>query len=54
MKTIKVYSRLANEEKETILRYDSIDKIWIMDSTVTKHFNKAIRQGWTPYYSICL
>lgn len=48
MKTIKVYSRLANEEKETILRYDSIDKIWIMDSTVTKHFNKAIRQGWTP------
>lgn len=46
METIKVTSRLTNEEKETTLAYDNVDKIWIMDSTVSKHFNKAIKQGW--------
>ena len=48
MKTIKVTSRLTNEEKETILTYDNIDKVWRMESTITKHFNKALRQEWIP------
>ena len=48
MKTIKVTGRLTTEEKETILHYDYVDKVWTMDSSVTKHFNKAIKQGWTP------
>lgn len=48
METIKVTTRLSAEEKETILNYDNVDKMWIMDSTVPKHFNRALKQGWTP------
>ena len=48
MKIIKLRTRLTSEEKETILNYDFIDKMWIMDSTVQKHFNKALSQGRTP------
>lgn len=48
MEIIKVNTKLTNEEKETILTYDNINKVWRMDSTVAKHFNKALRQEWTP------
>ena len=48
MEIIKVYSRLSTEERETVLVYDNIDKVWRMDSTVPKHFNKALKQGWSP------
>ena len=48
MKTIKVYSELTREERETHLNYDYVDKAWMMDSTVPKHFRKALKQGWTP------
>jgi hypothetical protein len=48
MKTIKVYDKLTIEERETILTYDSDKKIWTMDSTVPKHFRKALKQEWTP------
>lgn len=46
METIKVTSRLSAEERETVLVYDNIDKIWHMESTVPKHFNKALKQKW--------
>lgn len=49
METIKMCgNKLINEERETLLNYDSIEKIWVMDSYVPKHFRKAIKQGWTP------
>lgn len=48
MKTIKLTCRLSAEERETILNYDNVDKMWLMDSTVPKHFNRALKQGWTP------
>lgn len=48
MKTIELKERLTPEEKETIIVYDSIEKKWIMDSTIPKHFRKALKQGWTP------
>lgn len=48
METIKVDIKLSNEEKETILTYDNVEKQWIMDSTVLKHYNKALKQGWKP------
>lgn len=49
METIKLCgSRLTNEERETILDYDYIDKIWVMNSFIPKHFRKALKQGWTP------
>ena len=48
MKTIKVNGKLSAEERETLLNYDPIEKMWIMDSTIPKHFRKALKQGWTP------
>ena len=49
METVKICgSRLTNEERETILIFDSVEKMWTMDSMVPKHFRKAIKQGWTP------
>lgn len=47
MEIIKITSRLSAEERETILVYDNIDKVWHMDTTVSKHANKAKKQGWT-------
>lgn len=48
MEIVKVTTRLSAEERETILAYDNVDKVWTMDSTVPKHFNRALKQGWTP------
>lgn len=48
METIKINNKLTVEERETLLNYDSIDKMWTMDSTVPKHFKKALKQGWKP------
>lgn len=48
METIKVNAKLTAEERETILNYDSVTRVWTMDSMVAKHFHKAIKQGWTP------
>jgi hypothetical protein len=39
---------LTSEERETLLNYDYVDKVWTMDSTVLKHVRKALKQGWTP------
>lgn len=47
METIKVNTRLSTEERETVLVYDNVDKVWLMDSTIPKHCNKAKKQGWT-------
>jgi hypothetical protein len=47
METVKINTKLSNEEKETILTYDAIDKIWTMDTTIQKHMNRALKQGWT-------
>lgn len=46
MDTIKINSRLTLEERETVLVYSSVDKMWHMDTTVPKHANKAKKQGW--------
>ena len=46
METIKVNTRLSTEERETVLVYDNVHKVWLMDTTVPKHCNKAKRQGW--------
>lgn len=46
MEIIKVSSKITLEERETILTYDAIDKMWTMDSVIPKQFNKALRQGW--------
>ena len=46
MEITKLTTRLSSEERETVLVYDNIDKVWRMDSTIPKHFNKAKKQGW--------
>ena len=46
METIKVNTRLSTDERETVLVYDNVDKVWLMDSTIPKHCNKAKKQGW--------
>ena len=48
MNVIKINGYLTSAEKETVLNYDYLTKMWRMDSTVRKHFNKALKQGWTP------
>ena len=48
METIKVTAKISQEEKETHLSYDGVSKMWTMDSTVPKHFRKALKQGWEP------
>lgn len=48
MKIIKVNTRLTNNERETVLIYDYINKVWRMDSTIDGHYNKALCQEWTP------
>lgn len=47
MKIIKISGRLSGEERETTLRYDNIDKTWYLETTLLKHYNKCIKQGWT-------
>jgi hypothetical protein len=46
METIKVTTRLSTEERETVLVYDNIKKVWCMDTTLPKHINKAKKQEW--------
>ena len=48
METIKVSARLSAEERETVLVFDAAEKMWTMDTSVPKHFRKALKQGWTP------
>lgn len=48
METIKVTTKLTKEERETVLSYDELEKMWVMDSTIPKHFRKALKQSWTP------
>lgn len=46
METIKVTTRLSTEEKETVLVYDNVDKVWRMDSTISKHISRAKQRKW--------
>lgn len=48
MEIQKISDRLSSEEKETVLNYDYITKMWSVDCFVQKHFNKALKQGWKP------
>lgn len=46
MKTVKIAGRLTNEERETVIVYDNINKKWYVDTTLSKHANKFKKQGW--------
>lgn len=46
IKTKTITSKISVSERETHI-YRSGDG-WVMDSTVPKDFNAALRKGWTP------
>ena len=46
MEIIKVTNKLTNEERETVIVYDNIDRKWRADTTLLKHVNKLKKQGW--------
>lgn len=48
MEVIRVPSKLTAEEREVHLSYSDVEKKWIMDTTILKFYNKALKQGWTP------
>ena len=48
METIKIGTRLSNEEREVHLYLDPVDRVWVMDAFMPKYFRKAIKQGWIP------
>lgn len=41
-------SRILPDERETHICFDPDTKLWTMDSTIPRHFNKAIKVGWKP------
>lgn len=48
MNVVKLTTKLTDQERETHLYFDYIDKMWTMDSTIRAHFNKALKQKWKP------
>ena len=48
MKTTTLKEKISPEERETHLWFDPIDQLWHMYSNISRHFNKALRAGWTP------
>lgn len=47
METVNKINRILPEERETHLWYNPNTKTWTMESNIPKHFNKAVKQGWT-------
>lgn len=46
MLVYKINSSLTSEERETILRYDYLEKCWYMETSISTHWNKALKQKW--------
>ena len=42
----KITYSISAEEKETLLRYDYLEKCWYVESTVPSHITKFKKQGW--------
>lgn len=48
MGTTIMKERILPEERETHIWFDPNTNLWHMESNIGRHFNKAIRAGWTP------
>ena len=48
MQTITLKERILPEERETHIWFDPASQLWYLESNITRHFNKALRVGWTP------
>lgn len=48
MKTHVIKYKILPEERETHLNFDPDSGLWHMYSNISRHFNRAMRVGWTP------
>lgn len=48
METQIVTCGITTAERETLIRLSADDATAVMDSTIPKDFNRALKQGWTP------
>ena len=46
MKIKKINYSISQEERETLLRYDYLDKCWYVETSVPTHITKFKKQGW--------
>lgn len=46
MKIKKINYTISQEERETLLRYDYLDKCWYVETSVPTHITKFKKQGW--------
>lgn len=46
MKEKKINYSVLLEERETLLRYDYLEKCWYVETTVPTHITKFKKQGW--------
>ena len=42
----KITYSISQEERETLLRYDYLDKYWYVETSVPTHITKFKKQGW--------
>ena len=42
----KINGSIMAEERETLLRYDYLEKCWYVDTSVPTHITKFKKQGW--------
>ena len=42
----KINGSIMTEERETLCRYDYLDKCWYIDTSVPTHITKFKKQGW--------
>ena len=46
METITLKDKFLPEERETHIWFDPATQLWMLDSNISRHFNKALRAGW--------
>lgn len=43
---IVVGNKVENYKQATLVSFSQIDKIWCVDTTIPKHYNRFLRQDW--------
>lgn len=46
MEKVVIASQIASCEQETLVCFKQVDKKWCVDTTIPKHYNRFLRQGW--------
>lgn len=48
MEKVIIASKIPSREQETLVCFNQVDKKWCVDTTIPKHYNRFLRQGWKP------